>query len=227
MVRVLDGEPKQFGLPISPQRARNLVGALDRLGLFPGDRALRRALLARARLLADDEREDEEAVRDLVVLAGADVDALQAAAVLASFHRPHHDAPAMNVARWLLEAAASRAEPQTEAAEPLGIFDVLPLDEKWARLSARNPELSELEADARAGRFGDGTRMHRSEHMATEDSAPAAEAEKRVRLYARLTQILGPASSAHDDISGSRTALRAASEYLAERSNEYWSRNRP
>jgi hypothetical protein len=180
----------------------------------------------RAVELAREGREDQAAVAELRELAGATEDLLLRAERLTRQGAMHSEDRTFNRAHRLLAAAMTGQPVKPVTPSDEGLFDTLagffgrPSSAKhvWADLVVREPELAEVEAEVRAGRFGPG--------LEEEDSAaevPRDEEWARVHgeylllelaLAERLDRILGPGSASSEAIGKSWTARAFAAQYL-------------
>jgi hypothetical protein len=174
------------------------------------------AILARAQDLAADDREDEEAVREVRTLAGRHEWSLRLAALGARQWNQHRESSIPNRAHRLLQAAI-RGGP----VEPLGVeereqldildrFNQLTRAESWRMLTEREHRLLALETDARAGRFGTsgviGMDMPREEELRiVRDRARGLK-----ELQETLDPLVGPTSESDDVVLRSHVARERA-----------------
>ena len=217
-----------------PKLAWRLLRAARLRELRPGtlQPAIDRApeLEERARCLAEQRRDDRGAVEELVALAQGDRRSLGLALLLASDRDSHHAERVANLTHRLLAAALKDSEventvPQdAERIAAIDAFDTLPVADRWARLKSLNPELAELEVDARNGRFGD-IRKIRASRVGRVRPTECPDMDQRMRLHLRLDELTGPDSPAgNDELARSRSALSTAASYLEQLSDEYWER---
>ncbi|MGD0454947.1 MAG: hypothetical protein ABSB69_15240 [Solirubrobacteraceae bacterium] len=123
-----------------------------------------KAVLNRAKQLADEGREDKPAVTELRASASNRRRTLRQAERASRFMGYHHELSRANLANRLLKAALAReAVPAPPTArdkariEAVENFNRLARDQQWALLTQLQPALPELESDVRAGRFGEIT----------------------------------------------------------------------
>jgi hypothetical protein len=174
------------------------------------------AILRRAQDLAADDREDEDAVRELRTLAGRHKWSLSLAGLGARQWNQHREGSIPNRAHRLLQAAISdsRVEPigieECEQLDVLDRFAELTRAESWRMLSEREPRLLALEADARTGRFGTpgviGNDMPREE----EQRIVRDRVRGLVELQNSLDPLVGPASGSDDVVLRSHMANERA-----------------
>ncbi len=209
-----------------------------------------KAVLDRAKELACDGREDEAAVAELRALAGGRRRTLRQAERASHLMGYHHERAEANRASRLLKAAlAGESVPPAPSAQDRRRIDAvealsqLPRAEQWAQLTRLQPPLVELDADARAGRFGDLTtrdddllrgRTHMREtsdgerrvvSISSSDPPPTPEQMQRIhrraaaqaQLRARLRPLVGPDSANDDVLLRSQRAYDLANAYLQRR----------
>jgi hypothetical protein len=179
------------------------------------------AILKRARDLAADGREDQDAVAELKALAGRHRRALRLAALGARQWGRHRESSLRNLAHRLLQSAVTGDPVEAVGAgerEQLAVLDhfaELDRDDAWQTLVAREPQLRELEADARVGRFG---RLSRGieDVIATEEKREIAREGLRgmIELDKRLTPLVGPKSGQGDVLLESHIALECARHHI-------------
>jgi hypothetical protein len=185
-------------------------------------------ILERARVLAAENREDPDAVNDLLALSSRDRRALQEAALGARQWGAHKDHGDANRAHRLLQAAITGkplAPSTTRERERFAILDDfadLTTDDAWNQLTELEPRLADLEGEVRTGRFSRG-------HAATElhalgrDEARRAAVELRGArrdLNASIRVLVGPDSEQEDPLASSFIAFQVASDHLAALSDE-------
>jgi hypothetical protein len=176
------------------------------------------ALLEHAQLLASDDREDDEAVSELVAMAKRHGRALRVAALGARQGGQHRESSFDNLTHRLLQAVNDApVEPasteERARLEKLDAFRGLPSAEQWRELVTLEPRLAGLEADARAGVFG---RRRLLIDLPQEEQRDAAIEELTAgrALKARLEPLVGVKIETSDVVLGSRTAFKAARSYL-------------
>lgn len=123
-----------------------------------------KAVLNRAKQLADEGREDQPAVAELRASASNRRRTLRQAERASRFMGYHHEISRANLANRLLKAALAReAVPPSATArdrariEAVENFNRLARDQQWALLTQLQAALLELERDVRGGRFGEIT----------------------------------------------------------------------
>jgi hypothetical protein len=153
-------------------------------------------VLDRAKQLAGDGREDDEAVADLRALAGGRRRTLRQAERASRFGGYHRERQRANLAYRLLQAALAdtsvAAVPPADRAriEAVEAFWSLPDVERWTRLTALELRLTELEADVEAGRFG--------EIRVLPQSAQRLRERARAARQAGITEVHVSSSSDHE-----------------------------
>jgi hypothetical protein len=179
------------------------------------------AILERAQDLAADGREDQGAVAELKALAGRHQRALRLAALRARQWGQHRESSMHNLAHRLLQSAVSgnpvetvRA-PERERLTVLDDFAELDRDEAWQTLTTREPQLRELETDARTGRFGRLAGVI-DNAMATEEKRQIARERLNgmMELDERLKRLVGPESRRGDILLESHLALETVHSHL-------------
>jgi hypothetical protein len=181
------------------------------------------AILKRAGRFAADGREDQEAVAELKALAGRHRRALRLAALGARQWGRHRELSVRNLAHRLLQSAVTGkpVEPvgalEREQLAALDHFVELARDDAWQTLTAREPQLRKLEADARAGRFGRFADVSViDDTMTTEDKQQLAREGLKgmMELDERLKPLVGPESGRDDILLGSHIALESARSHI-------------
>ena len=178
-------------------------------------------ILNYARVLADDHREDERAVSDLIDLANGDERALRKAGLGARQNGEHMESSLTNLTHRLLEAAIRKmpvvqlGKAERTRLKMLDDFAAVSPAAQWGTLVERRPELKNLEVSARAGRFG---RPLKQTNSSQQESRHAALERIRGRedLEVRLGSLVGPQSTADDPLMCSRLALDTARRYLLD-----------
>lgn len=207
-----------------------------------------KAVLDRAKQLARECRSDEQAVAELRTVAAERRRTLRQAERASRFNGYHHELAEANLANRLLKAALTREPvppPSKEDAERIAAVEALnkmSRSEQWAHLARLQPGLAELDADARAGRFGDlrsrdddlvrgrsrtvetdEGELRRVVTLSSSDPPPTDEQTERIRrrgkaldeLRKRLVLLVGPASEQGDLLLASQRAEDIATAYLA------------
>ncbi len=182
------------------------------------------AVLERARMLADDGREDPDSASELIALANKNQRTLREAALGARQGGEHLESSWANRTHRLLQAAIAGAPvtpvPDTERKRLKFLDDFADLSPKykWHLLVEREPRLSELEADARAGKFGGRTRPGELADLPIKQRQETAASRLlgRKRLEDRLAPLIGPQSRSSDALICSHTALNTARGHLLD-----------
>lgn len=124
-----------------------------------------KAVLERAKQLADNGREDAPAIGELRVLARSRRRTLRQAERASRFNGYHQELRQANLTNRLLKAAVAGAQTPTGLtageAERIGAIETfreLSRPAQWTFLVNAEPSLQRLEADVRKGRFGKVTR---------------------------------------------------------------------
>jgi hypothetical protein len=207
-----------------------------------------KVVLDRAKQLAREDRDDERAVTELRVLAGNKRRTLRQAERASRFMGYHHELAQSNLTNRLLKATLIRGSvpsPPTaedkERIETVASFNRLPRIEQWAQLTRLQPALHALDADVRAGRFGDITsrdhdilkdraRSHETadgEHrrvvtLSSSDPPLDPNEMRRIQqaghgqseLMKQLKPLVGPACANDDLLLSSQRALDIANAHL-------------
>lgn len=146
-----------------------------------------KAVLDRAKQLADDDREDERAVAELRVLASNKRRTLRQSERASRFMGYHHERAQANLVNRLLKAALAResvlpapSERDTKRIDVVQTFTQLTKDEQWAHLAGLQPALLELRDDALAGRFGDLKASHDEARKMLKNTADAPGSQRVV-----------------------------------------------
>jgi hypothetical protein len=210
--------------------------------------AASKPVLDRAKQLAGDGREDVGAVAELRTLARGKARTLRRAERASRFCGYHRERRRANLAYRLLRAAVADAPVaavppvDSERIEAVEAFWTLPWAERWTRLTALEPRLSDLEAEVEAGRFGEIRKLparvlalrerQRAASQAgiaevyvssSDHEPPPTEQEMRELrehgrrqrdLEMRLTALVGPDSAGKDSLLGSQSAFDLARGYL-------------
>lgn len=181
-------------------------------------------LLAHARALAGDDRQDRKAVSELIELAGDDQRALQIAALGARQGGEHHESYGASLTHRLLQAALadsaveSLTDSQRECLTRLEDFADLPITTRWRQLTELQPRLIDLTGQLSIEQL--------ARHLDTTEvvELPPPQRERilsvrhaaRERLRGELASLVGPQSQSDHPLLRSRTALATALTYLME-----------
>ncbi len=179
-------------------------------------------VLALARALADDQREDEAAVQELVRSAGGNRETLRYAALGARQNGEHLESLWANTTHRLLIAARDGTTISPLSAGEfarlarLDGFASLDIEERWNVLLCHAPELGELQSAARAGEFGFSISPGESDKTRRDEQQTALpeSVNGRRQLMARLTNIVGPDCPADDALLRSKIALATARYWI-------------
>ena len=180
------------------------------------------AVLRAAHALATDERlSDDEAVSELVLMAGHHRNRLRKAEIAARRGGRYQDFAVANRARRLLKAAAT-GDPVTEPSpadrhrfEVVESFRALGPDRGWEQLVGAVPELAVVAEQQNSGAFD--ILMTAGDPSTPPDARAAAGIEASALLAdagARLDHLLGPKSGRSDPLLGSAYVRQFAIEYL-------------
>jgi hypothetical protein len=179
-------------------------------------------ILTKAHMLADNEREDEEAISELRTLSHGDTRALREAALGARQRGQHHESSWADLTHRLIQAAINKTpilQLNSDDRNRLKGFDdfaCMPLDAKWEALTNLEPRLLELVDEARAGQFGSSTHQDELQTLSADQQQKATVAQMigRKRLNDRLVSVIGPQSCTEHPLTQSRLAFSAARRYL-------------
>jgi hypothetical protein len=179
-------------------------------------------ILAKAHMLADDEREDQEAIFELRTLAQGDPRVLREAALGARQRGQHQESSWADLTHRLIQAAINNTpiirlnnEDRTHL-QRLDDFASMSLDAKWDILANFAPRLLGLADDARAGQFGSGIQREEPQTLSTDQQQKATITQMigRKHLDDSLVSVIGPHSCTENPLTESRLALNAARRYL-------------
>jgi hypothetical protein len=182
-----------------------------------------RAILDRAREFAAEEREDPDAVQELVELAGRHRRALELAALGARQFGAHRQHPIPNRAHRLLQAAlaGTPVEPPARGDEvTMTLVEALLAMEpqaQWTELISREPRLDDLADKVRAGHYGRSVPMPGQPPRDPEERQELLSSLGRERkLRETLAVLVGPTSDQADPLLHSETALNVAWLHLRQ-----------
>jgi hypothetical protein len=167
-------------------------------------------ILAKAHMLADDEREDDEAISELRTRSHGDPRTLREAALGARQRGQHHESSWADLTHRLIQAAANNTlilrlnDDERDRLKSFDDFATLPVADKWDMLTNLEPRLLGLAYDARTGKFGSWSHQDELQTRMT----------GRKRLNDRLDLVIGPQSCAKSPLTQSRLAFHAARRYL-------------
>ena len=188
-----------------------------------GDRASR--VLERARGLAYEGREDEAAVAELRTVAGGRRRALRGAERGSRQGGMHRESREFDRVHRLLKAAATGRALEPVSAADAQLFDTLaeffdrarPIDEIWTDLVAREPLLSNVENEVRAGRYGPAYDAADYEPAEVDDERHRVRGERArlsLELMERMRELVGALAVNADPMVRSRKALEVAYWHL-------------
>lgn len=221
-----------FRLAIAATRALRLVARQTDHGEESPARVVLRGraagILKRARVLAAENREDPDAVSELLALSSGDRRALQEAALGARQWGAHKDHGDANRAHRLLQAAITGMPlvPSTtgerERFALLDDFAGMTTDDAWDQLTKLEPRLADLEREVTAGLFSRGYAATELHALGRDDARRAAVELRSARrdLNARIRALVGPDSGQEDLLASSFIAFQVASDHLATLSDE-------
>ncbi|HEX4435564.1 MAG TPA: hypothetical protein VH061_02095 [Solirubrobacteraceae bacterium] len=180
-----------------------------------------KAVLDRAKQLADEGREDVQAIFELRALAGNRRRNLRQAERASRFMGLHRELARANLTNRLLRAAlrgdtvpAATTERDRKRIEAVEGFNAEGRVEQWAHLTRLQPGLLELAADVRAGRFGEITTRDGPPFTSEETQQLLNRASGLEELRSRLATLVGPSCAHEDLLLGSQRALAVANAHL-------------
>jgi hypothetical protein len=181
-------------------------------------------LLTHARMLAAEDREDTEAVSELVKLADGNQRALQVAALGAREKGEHRESSWADRSHRLLQAAIADGvvEPLSESERTrlalLDDFAERPVSDQWWRLMELAPGLAGLTGSLPVEQLARHLTSTEVLDLPPQAREPirAARQSARERLKSELAPLVGPQSSADNPILRSQIAYEAALEYLMD-----------
>jgi hypothetical protein len=181
-------------------------------------------LLTHARMLAGEDREDAEAVSELVKLADGNQRALQVAALGAREKGEHRESSWADRSHRLLRAAiaggvvAPLSDSERARLALLDDFAELPVSDQWRRLTELEPDLAGLTGSLPVEQLARHLTSTEVLDLPPQARGPirAARQSARKRLKSELAPLVGPQSSADDPILRSQIAFKAALEYLMD-----------
>jgi hypothetical protein len=181
-------------------------------------------LLAHARLLSAEDREDDEAVSELVRLADGNRHALQVAALGARQKGEHHESSWADRSHRLLQAAIAEGtvapvpESKRTRLALLDEFAELPVADQWRWLTELEPRLADLTGSLPVEQLARHLTSTEVLDLPPEQRGPIRTARQvsRERLKSELTPLVGPQSSTDHPVLRSQIAFRAALEYLMD-----------
>jgi hypothetical protein len=176
-------------------------------------------ILAKAHMLAEDEREDLEAISELRALSRSDPRPLREAALGARQRGQHQESSWADLTHRLIQAAINNTpiirlnDEDRNRLKSFDDFANMPMDAKWDTLTNLEPRLLELADDARAGKLGSRTQQE-------ELQTPSADQQQQAKMIGRrhlndcLVSVIGPQARTKDPLTQSRLAFNAARRYL-------------
>lgn len=186
-------------------------------------------LLTHARMLGAEDREDTEAVSELVKLADGNQRALQVAALGAREKGEHRESSWADRSHRLLQAAIAdgAVAPLTESERTrlalLDDFAELAVSAQWRRLTELEPGLAGLTGSLPVEQLARHLTSTEVLDLPLQEREPIRVARQaaRERLKSELVPLVGPQSSADNPILRSQIAFRAALEYLMDVDDYY------
>jgi hypothetical protein len=186
-------------------------------------------LLTHARLLAAENREDTEAVAELVRLANGNERALQVAALGVREKGEHRESSWADRAHRLLQAAASNKaiasvpEDEGRRLKLLDDFADLSVSQQWECLTELEPRLANLTGSLPVERLARHLTSTEVLELPQQERVPIRTARQAAResLKRSLDPIVGPGSPTDHPILRSQIAFRAALEYLMYVDGDY------
>lgn len=193
------------------------------------------SVLDRAKQLANDERQDIQAVEELISLANHKQRTLRQAEKASRFLGYHREAWHANLTNRLLKAALAGhpvpdvAPDDRERIDTVEAFNRLPRAEQWDNLTRSQPRLLDLNGEINDGRFGEIRAIHgRSDRGAVgrvantdSQSLPTRMPDNEIqgirnaaqmhnRLVRQLRVVVGPYCDADDLLLTSQRAFDVA-----------------
>jgi hypothetical protein len=186
-------------------------------------------LLTQARILAADDREDSEAVSELVRLADGNQQALQIAALGARENGVHHESSWGNLTHRLLQAAIvdGSVVPLTVDEHArftlLDDFAEMPVSDQWDRLTELQPRLTDLTGRLSVEQLARHLTSTEVVELPPLERGPIRTARRTAREYLKggLAPLVGPQSLTDDPILSSQIAFKGALKYLMEVDDNY------